>query len=207
MNEQDVKWVVNDTGELGVCVLGRYFFLYKGESIEYGSDPDSQRDGIAVDEDGNQMMVRIVGKREFGETCKPISCMKVENGMLYDRTPFPYRQELTYIPGLSYGKPEDGAWRPLPAPPEGVHLRDVDELEAENERLRGLLKEGPEFGDWSRAALLWVLWIHQSPNSPVGGPIRFALGMGQSEQMSAEQIAAAKRWYATVTNPPAADHG
>jgi hypothetical protein len=43
--------------------------------------------------------------------------MKVEGGVLYDRTPHPYRQELTYTPGLSFGKPEDGAWRQLPAPP------------------------------------------------------------------------------------------
>ena len=38
------------------------------------------------------MMVRMVGKREFGETCHPIIHMKVENGVLYDRTPHPYRE-------------------------------------------------------------------------------------------------------------------
>lgn len=117
MTEDDVKWVVNDLGELGVCVQGRYFFLYKGGSLEYGSDPDSRRDGMALHDDGTPMMVRMVGKREFGETCKPIIHMKVEGGVLYDRTPHPYRQELTYTPGLSFGKPEDGAWRQLPAPP------------------------------------------------------------------------------------------
>jgi hypothetical protein len=117
MSGDDVKWVVNDLGELGVCVNGRYFFLYKGGSLEYGGDPDSQRDGVALHDDGTQMMVRMVGKREFGETCHPISHMKVENGVIYDRTPRPYREQLVYTPGLSFGKPEDGYWRPLPAPP------------------------------------------------------------------------------------------
>jgi hypothetical protein len=41
--------------------------------------------------------------------------MKVENGVLYDRTPFPYQEELTYTPGLSFGQPGDADWRPLPA--------------------------------------------------------------------------------------------
>lgn len=115
MSEDDVKWVVNDLGELGVCVQGRYFFLYKGESLEYGSDPSNVRDGQALHDDGTPMMVRPVGKREFGETCHPIIHMKVENGVIYDRTPHPYRQELTYTPGLSFGQPGDADWRPLPA--------------------------------------------------------------------------------------------
>lgn len=100
-----------------MCVNGRYFFLYKGDNIEYGSSPDSQRDGVALHDDGTPMMVRMVGKREFGETCHPIIHMKVENGVIYDRTPHPYREELVYTPGLSFGKPEDGQWRQLPAPP------------------------------------------------------------------------------------------
>ena len=120
MSKDSVKWVVNDLGELGVCVNGRYFFLYKGHNLEYGSDPDSRRDGVALHDDGTPMMVRMVGKREFGETCHPIIHMKVENGVIYDRTPNPYREELVYTPGLSFGKPEDGAWRPLPAPPESA---------------------------------------------------------------------------------------
>mgnify|MGYP006921450057 FL=1 len=115
MSKDSVKWVVNDLGELGVCVSGRYYFLYKGDNIQYGADADSRRDGVALHDDGTPMMVRMVGKREFGETCHPITCMAVENGAIYDRTPHPYRKELIYTPGLSDGEPGDGAWRPLPA--------------------------------------------------------------------------------------------
>lgn len=51
-----------------------------------------------------------------------------------------------------------------------------------------------EFTDWSRAALLWVLWHHQDASSPEGQPIRFALGMGAFDRLTADQIAEAKRW-------------
>lgn len=53
---------------------------------------------------------------------------------------------------------------------------------------------GPEFTDWGRAALLWVLWHHQGGSSPVGQPIRFALGMDAHERLNDHQIAQAKRW-------------
>jgi hypothetical protein len=104
-SEQPIEWVVNSLGELGVCSNGRYYFLYKGRSIEY--------DGNC--EDADAIMVRPVGKREFGEVCKPIGCLKVENGILYDRTPYPYLEELIYNPGLS--DPGDYSWRPLPSRP------------------------------------------------------------------------------------------
>lgn len=52
----------------------------------------------------------------------------------------------------------------------------------------------PDFTDTSRAALLWVLWHHQGGSSPVGQPIRFALGMGQHDRLTDSQIAEAKRW-------------
>ena len=51
---EDVKWVVNSLGELGVRIGNRMFFLYKGHSLEYSSPSD--------------MLWREVGKREFGET-------------------------------------------------------------------------------------------------------------------------------------------
>lgn len=52
----------------------------------------------------------------------------------------------------------------------------------------------PDFTDTARAALLWVLWHHQGGSSPVGQPIRFALGMGQNERLNEHQLREAKRW-------------
>lgn len=69
--QQGVNWVVNDLGELGVCVNGRYYFLYKGASIEYGAYPDTRRDGVALHDDGTPMMVRIVGKPAPPESAYP----------------------------------------------------------------------------------------------------------------------------------------
>jgi hypothetical protein len=51
-----------------------------------------------------------------------------------------------------------------------------------------------EFTDTARCALLWVLWHHQGGSSPVGQPIRYALGMGAHDRLSEAQIADAKRW-------------
>lgn len=52
----------------------------------------------------------------------------------------------------------------------------------------------PEFTDTARAALLWVLYHHQGGSSPVGRPIRFALGMGWDDQLSEAQVREARRW-------------
>lgn len=113
MSKDNVKWVVNDSGELGVCVNGRYLFLYKGDCLEYGSDHLGVRDGQVIHEDGTPMLVRIVGKREFGETCQPLPHLR-------EKWPggegAKYLEPLIYTPGLSFGAPEDGEWRPLPAP-------------------------------------------------------------------------------------------
>ena len=62
-------WVVNELGELGVYVNGRFFFLYKGESLEYGKASDEP-----------DYKVRLVQKREFGETClSPYQDLMVED--------------------------------------------------------------------------------------------------------------------------------
>lgn len=53
-----------------------------------------------------------------------------------------------------------------------------------------------EFTDSARSALLWVLWHHQGGSSPVGQPLRFALGMGAHDRLSDHQIDEAKRWAA-----------
>ena len=54
----------------------------------------------------------------------------------------------------------------------------------------------PEFTDSARAALAWALFHHQGGISPVGQAIRFALGMGQHEQLPEWRIAEAKQWAA-----------
>lgn len=63
----------------------------------------------------------------------------------------------------------------------------------------------PEFTDSARAALLWLLYHHQGGSSPIGQPIRFALGMGEYDRLSDEQIAQAKMWGALTRarNPSA----
>lgn len=62
LKPEDVEWIVNDGGELGVMIHGQAFFLYKGHSLVYSTE----------DEDGRPMMYRTVGKREFGECCHPV---------------------------------------------------------------------------------------------------------------------------------------
>jgi hypothetical protein len=103
------EWIVNDLGELGVKLRGRFFFLYKGDSIEY-------HDG--VHDDGTPILWRPVGKREFGETCWPVVWQ------LAGSREARYTQELIYTPGLSFGAPGDCDWRPLgkavPAAPDPV---------------------------------------------------------------------------------------
>lgn len=64
----------------------------------------------------------------------------------------------------------------------------------------------PGFTDTARAALLWVLWHHQGGSSPVGQPIRFALGMGAHEPLNEHQVAEAKRWAAMTRSTTAEFH-
>ena len=96
-------WIVNSMGELGVKLGDRCFFLYKGDNIEYES---------GLHDDGTPIMFRIVGKREFGETCQPLPHLR-------DRRPggqgATYLEPLVFTPGLSFGKAEDGEWRPMPS--------------------------------------------------------------------------------------------
>lgn len=56
----------------------------------------------------------------------------------------------------------------------------IDVQAAEIERMRG--------------ALLWTLWHRQGGSSPIGQPIRRALGMGQFDQMTPEQIECGQRF-------------
>jgi hypothetical protein len=63
LEAEDVQWVVNDDGELGVKIGDQLFFLYKGESLA----PGGLRD------DGSPKLWRNVQKREFGESCHPVA--------------------------------------------------------------------------------------------------------------------------------------
>lgn len=55
------EWIVNSLGELGVKIGSRFFFLYKGENIEY----------TTIEEGEEPIKFRKVLKREFGEVCIP----------------------------------------------------------------------------------------------------------------------------------------
>ena len=120
LTREDVEWVVNSLAELGVKIGNRFFFLYKGYSLEYS---DEYRD---PDDDIN-IRWRPVFKREFGECCHPVN---------YDNPDL-----------IGTVSPDDSdEWADLPlAPAEdlvlAVNSHDaltarVAELEAENERLR-----------------------------------------------------------------------
>lgn len=100
------EWIVNDLGELGVKINGEFFFLYKGDSLQYGEKGDAK----AKHDNGEVMKYRTVGKREFGETCWPLAWTIA--GMREAR----YTADLAFIEGLSDGSPADGQWQDLPAP-------------------------------------------------------------------------------------------
>lgn len=76
--------------------------------------------------------------------------------------------------------------------------------QAEQPAQQELVEMSPDFTDTARSALLWVLWHHQGSSSPVGQPIRFALGIGAHERLTDFHIADAKRW-AKQTNSTAAE--
>lgn len=61
-----------------------------------------------------------------------------------------------------------------------------------------VVEMSPEFTDSARGAIAWVLYHHQGGSSPVGQPLRFALGMDTHERLSDEQVRMAKM-YAELT--------
>lgn len=98
LETDDVKWVVNSYGELGVQIGERYFFCYKGHSIEY-------------EEDDGPSKVRDIGKREFGETVWPLKWLK--QGHSDDE----YTVEL--LPGPGRTELDEGSkWRSLSPEPK-----------------------------------------------------------------------------------------
>lgn len=68
---------------------------------------------------------------------------------------------------------------------ERLTARALD-LSAENDDMRGLL--------------LWTLYHHQGGSSDIGQPIRRALGIGQHDRLTDEQIAAGKSAAAMPAN-------
>jgi len=62
IKDSDVEWVVNTHSDLGVKIKNRFFFLYKGESLEYSGNP--------YPEECDRW--RPVERRKFDEYCHPI---------------------------------------------------------------------------------------------------------------------------------------
>jgi hypothetical protein len=93
---EEIEWITNDYGELGVKVRDRFVFLYKGHSLEYKT---------GLHDDGSPMLWRHVYKREFGECCHPVDMDDVMAAhragiTIHDATP----------------DTSTGDWQPLPAP-------------------------------------------------------------------------------------------
>jgi len=92
-------WIVNNYGELGVKVNGRFFFLYKGRNFEY--------DDKCPDDDEFPRKYRKVGKREFGEVQHPHEWVK--NCRI---PPGEYKDDVDTIDGSPL--PLDYKWKLLP---------------------------------------------------------------------------------------------
>jgi hypothetical protein len=70
LRPDDVLWVVNSLGELGVKIDDEFFFLYKGESLQYkGHGPFGE---------DRPLRWRRVHKFEFGETCHPMDWTRTQ---------------------------------------------------------------------------------------------------------------------------------
>ena len=98
LEDNDVEWVVNDIGELGVKIGQQFFFLYKGESLQYDGLHDEDENG-----ERKPMRWRHVYKREFGECCHPTEQLKLAGRTTLDDFP------------AAYGSAED--WHDMPTPP------------------------------------------------------------------------------------------
>jgi hypothetical protein len=86
--------------------------------------------------------------------------------------------------------------------------RDVmRERAAVDATMRELCGNEAPFTNTSRAALLWVLWHHQGGSSPVGQPLRFALGMDSDVPLNDSQIREAQQWAKLTRSTTAEFHG
>lgn len=125
LQDSVLVWVVNDIGELGVHVNGRYLFLYKGRSLEY-QDPKH--------DDGTPMKVRPVGKREFGEVCHPRNWWPVCDDCSRVRTNWPDK----YTDGDSWVLlPDQRGENPPLKPGQGTPMmRAADAVDGLNRAMR-----------------------------------------------------------------------
>jgi hypothetical protein len=108
--DDDVQWVVNDIGELGVKIGDRFFWLYKGYSLVYTKGKH---------DDGTPMKWRPVGKREFGEVCHPVDYYDKrhnEQGRYSEQFADVSWQDLPAMPAYTngYERNHKGATRPEP---------------------------------------------------------------------------------------------
>ncbi|ACC71097.1 hypothetical protein PPMP20_04250 [Paraburkholderia phymatum] len=81
----------------------------------------------------------------------------------------------------------------------------VDAIGEQFKRELAEFEMSPEFTDSARAALVWVLYHHQGGSSPVGQPIRFALGMGAHDPLKPAQIGEALKLAEKCHFPAARD--
>jgi len=98
-------WVVNNIGELGVRVGARFFFLYKGESIEYKEGDNVREEGYG--RDAIPLKWRKVNKREFGEVQHPEGW--------YERQMY---KDEEYLPPIPNATKAEEHWQLLPLPRE-----------------------------------------------------------------------------------------
>ena len=84
-------------------------------------------------------------------------------------------------------------WKTFAIHAESEHAAWKNTAREVDEELRALRGTAP-FTDTARSALLWVLWHHQGGSSPVGQPLRFALGMDAHQRLTDAQVQEAKQW-------------
>ena len=111
LEEENVEWVVNNLGELGVKIGDNMFFYYKGRSLRYNPNEDP----LEGAEGEGPIRWRHVYKREFGECIHP----PPKNQYSYNRGEID-RETGRY----TFGPEED--WKDLPQIPEGPKVEEGD---------------------------------------------------------------------------------
>ena len=132
--------------------------------------------------------------QKFLSTCremKPVGqwpgervCVAIERLVKNQRRP-EFISEDDRAPPREYNGRGGDEDRPFSGPKNTRHQPNVG---------AGVEEMSPEFTDSARAAIAWVLWHHQGGSSPIGQPLRFALGMGSGEELPEWRISEAKRW-------------